>query len=67
MLIALPKTVCVRISMLQSPGLRGTGGDSVDGTGGEGPEAVDRQYLLASVFGPAADALLAPCLLIDRS
>lgn len=53
--------------MLLSPGLRGAGGDSVDGTGGEGPEAVDRQHLLASVFGPAADALLAPCLLIDRS
>lgn len=41
-------------------------GDSVDGTGGgEGPEAADRQHFLASVFGPAADALLDPCLLIE--
>lgn len=43
-------------------------GDSVDGIGGgDGPEAADRQHLLASVFGPAADALLDPCLLIYRS
>lgn len=42
--------------------------DSVDGTGGDtGPKGADRQYLLAPIFGLAADALLGPCHSIERS